>query len=702
MNMDATLAIILKAQDQMSAIFKQATDSAKGLEASNKAVGVALEGASQSADDMAQSTEGAAVSNAALRAILERVAESSGQTAASLKKLESGLEKTEEKGKDAKKSGESFATTLNSLISVGKTAGEALSAAFQMASESVSKAAAEGDRGSQALMGVFASVRQSIDNVVNGLAKTLLPILTPIALAIEDVSKSLTRMISKESGVKKFLLAMLDGAIMFTGAAGTAVQAIQMFSGESVKAWDIVTKVVTFAINEITLGMSDYISKAKNFFSAVQAVVNAFDPKKLKAGFLDIATGTTAYADAANASAEASRNAFQKLSEGLAALREEFASGKAAHEDYFASLSEAGKKAVEDQQKMNDEVSASLGDLSADLAGIVDGMIAKDQEYLDAADEAAQHAEELSQKKAEDLRALAEMRAKDTDEAVAAIDLLGLSEEAAAQRKIELYAMLAEASKANADIQRAAQTKMVQEPLKPADMMASKWKQTSSSSASAFGAMIDTMLKGGTTLKDKLKTIFSQVSDMVLANLQKQQDAAITAAEKSVAAGEAASIREALAAQKGIIPKILSATASLGWPAGPIAAGLMIAAFNASSKKVISFFEEGGVVGGMVQGFGRKDSVINAVMPGEGVLNRSATESIGGKPVVDFINKTGQLPTQSSSGERRVYLSVDLNLRGGLLMPQQLSKEVGPLLIDTINHAVLMDGATLYATDAAI
>lgn len=717
--MESTLAIILKAQDQMSSAFKAATGAAVGLDTATTEAGDALQTAGAQADKNATQTGEATAASRAFSAALEKMTDSTAHSTAGVKKLEGGLQQADQKQQAAAKSGEGLATKLDHMMGIAEKVGQALSMAFGAAAASMARAAEQGDKASESILGQFGQMQRAGDGIGAAFAQTLAPALHPVTKGIEDMSRSMADWIKTNQIGKTIIVAAIQQLLDLATAAQIVRDEYEKWKASIQSVRDKIISTQNDAAKSAIGWLSGHTERIDKYQANIERIRGEF--AKLQAqvdkGVALKGDDLLSYQQFGAVLAQVSQNDFGKkivdqnkpgiketssaLDDLRARLLKMMGDAKNASDTDFSFIGDP-KKAKEARDKMNDEVSASLGDLSAEIAAIVDGMIEKDQQYLDAADAAAMKAEEISQRKADDLRALAEMRVKDTDEAVAAIDFQSISEEAAAQKKIALYQLLAQASVENAEIQKAAQTKAIQEQIKLGELMASKWKETAHASASAFTGMLDIMLKGGTTLKEKLKAVFSQVTDMMLANFQKQQDAAIEAANKSVAAGEAGSVREALAAQKGIIPKILSAAASLPFPASAIVAGLAMAAFKALMNKAASFFEYGGPVeSGSVGGFGRRDSVSAQLTPGEFVLRPEAVRSIG-QDTLDRANQTGELP---SGGGGAMTLNARFVIeagRGVVLMPQQVAQEVGPYIADTLNSWVKNHGGILYASDLLV
>lgn len=719
--MDSTLAIILKAQDQMSGAVNTATAAAVGLDAATTQAGESMETAGKQAEKAAGQTDEAAAASRVLMAALWKQEEATQESATRLKRLEEALADTEKKQASASKSSEGFATKLDHLMGIAEKAGRFISGAFRMAAESMARAAEQGDEASKSVLGQFAQMQRAGDSIGATFAQTLAPALHPVTKGIEDMSRSMADWIKTNQIGKTIIVAAIQELLDLATAAQIVRDEYEKWK-ESIKS---VGQEIIDKQNGAAKGAISWLSGAtergekhqknleriKERYAELQAQVD----KGIALKGEDLLTyqqfgevvGQLAQNDFGKKIADQNKPHIKETASALDDLRARLltmlADAKNAKDTDFSFIGDP-KAAREARDKMNEEVSASLGDLSSEIAGIVDGMIAKDQEYLDAADEAAIRAEELSQQRAADIMALAELKAKETDEAIANIELEGLTEEQATLKKIDLYQKLADASVNNAEIRKNAERSATLEINKLGDQLAEKWKTNVHKVQSVFTSMASVLLDSSKSTSEKLKTIFTQITDMVTANMQKQLEVAIDTSAKSAAASAAGAAKEAGAASAGIVPKILSKAAELPFPANTIVAGLAIAAFNVLAKKIVSFFEDGGVVGGggIVGGFGRRDSVINAVMPGEGVINRPATDAIG-KSTVDYINQNKALPPGSGGGPTVVNLNMRLTAdRGVILMPQQVALETAPFIIDLINTAVKDHGYHLYASDLLV
>lgn len=645
--------------------------------------------------------------NSILEIIMKAKDEMSGPVKGSTDNVKKFDTATKDAAKSTEKAGESFLKSQLALQALGKV--------YEMAKEGLATLAKEGNTNAAGLLGSLEKLYDAGKRLFGAVLSQLGPILVPLIDGTIKLAEGVGQFIEKSNIGRQAVRFLIDGLALVLKAVDAGVigwrmigQVISFVFGQAVGAAEAgvakiikaLAQVVGSAIGPAMLANRELGNQFAETFvkmnrSAAEWEKNSGKWKSANLIIDETPTVAGRAADSLLKYAEAGAQSAQKLTESYAAT---YQAGQEAGE----KTKDDTTKRQEDEQKALEEHTEKLGEIiSKGLEGFYEKR-AEDQEathelYTEGMEAELQAWEEFAAGR----KAITDTMLED---ALFAIETEGLSEEEASLKKIALYQQVAESATASADQRKNAEKAATQEIILLGNQLAEKWKANVTKIQTVFTSMASVLLDSSKSTKEKLKEIFSQITDLVTASMQKQLDAAIETSAKSAAASAAGAAKEAGAASAGIVPKILSKAAELPFPANTIVAGLAIAAFNVLAKKIVSFFEDGGVVGGggIVGGFGRRDSVINAVMPGEGVINRPATDAIG-KSTVDYINQNKALPPGSGGGPTVVNLNMRLTAdRGVILMPQQVALETAPFIIDLINTAVKDHGYHLYASDLLV
>jgi hypothetical protein len=645
--------------------------------------------------------------NSILEIILKAKDEMSAAVKGSTENVKKFDDAQEKAAKRTEKAGESFLKSQIALQALGKI--------YEMAKEGLDTLAKEGNTNAAGLLGSMEKLYDAGKRLFGAVLSQLGPILVPLIDGTIKLAEGVGQFIEKSNIGRQAVRFLIDGLALVLKAVDSGVigwrmigQVISFVFGQAVGAAEAgvakivraLATVVESAIGPAMLANRELGNQFAETFvkmnrSAAEWEKNSGKWKSANLIIDETPTIAGRAADSLLKYAEAGAQSAQALTESYAAT--------------YQAGQEAGEKTKDDTTKRQEDEQKALEEHTEKLGEIISKGL---EDFYEKRTEDQEATRELYTEGMEaELQAWEEFAAgrkaiTDTmlEDALFAIETEGLSEEEASLKRIALYQQVAESAAASADQRKNAEKAATQEIITLGNQLAEKWKTNVAKIQSVFTSMASVLLDSSKSTKEKLKEVFSQITDLVTASMQKQLDAAIETSAKSAAASAAGAAKEAGAASAGIVPKILSKAAELPFPANTIVAGLAIAAFNVLAKKIVSFFEDGGVVGGggIVGGFGRRDSVINAVMPGEGVINRPATDAIG-KSTVDYINQNKALPPGAGGGPTVVNLNMRLTAdRGVILMPQQVALETAPFIIDLINTAVKDHGYHLYASDLLV
>lgn len=241
---------------------------------------------------------------------------------------------------------------------------------------------------------------------------------------------------------------------------------------------------------------------------------------------------------------------------------------------------------------------------------------------------------------------------------------LGLQEEEIIQRKIDIYQELAQNATVSADIRMNAE-KMVTNLQKQQALQQIKSAQnTAMKTIELFQGMAQTLFASGMSLKEKLLSVFSQMTQGIIAELGKQVQASIVSRAQQAAATQSAAAAEAAAAGASIPPKVAAAHAHIPI-VGPALAAVALTLFQALAKRVFKFNSGGPVpmlsqgASGLVPGTGFSDTVSADLTGGEYVLKKESTSRLP-REGLDYMNETGQFPPGAggSGGAKKVMVEV--------------------------------------------
>lgn len=696
-NAQSTVEIILQAKNLADRAFQDAIRGLEGVEGAGAGAAKGLGDTGQGAERAGEGLGDAAEQSERTEEVLRMLGAVVGKVSESIDRNTAALDKNQKEQENAKKGGESLLAKLDHLTQIWGALQRVASAAFGAISAGMQRAAADGDKMAQSVLGQAAIMQKSVDSVASAFARTFAPALAPVTKGIADLSGATARWVEQNDVGRKSVVWVLDALGLFARVVDITIHMWDQFVADLKFSWVEIGAYFKKGTAEAVDALAFLVDKQIAF-----QMLLGRDTTELEKQYMALKASADGYRKAADEIQNANTvlgttpNAAGAAADALTQMADQAAAAGQAMADSYVGASEQGKKAAEEELRWRQEVASSIADTTQIALDAAAEVVEADQKKADLQAETRAKEQEDAER---DLKQRQELDKQKQEHFEADLERMteGASSEEEATR-IRIAAMQNELAAAEMLTDRRIQLEK---------MLAAEQKKQRAQEIAAETAHNKQIIGLGVKLADELivqkkgfvKTIVSlaqQAANSQIQALSEQVSKEMVLYNQSLQTKSAADARKMLLDKGSIASGIAAAMSFLG-PLAPVGAAVVIAAMYALVNKfssVIKFAEGGSVLdrlGGMVGGVGGGDRVPALVSPLEYMIRPESAQRLG-KPGLDYANATGQWPVQAAAGAGGGQFDLVVSFR-------EPSSPLVRELMKLINFEVTHRGGRLTATD---